>query len=150
MKLAAVKRIVIFAIAAMTFASLLRAEAPKVEAIFAKDKDSKPATSFPADVSKIFAFFRSKGTHKGDKFRGVWIADDVGNVALANTKIDEATLDADDDNFYGAFSMTKPTSGWPVGKYHVDIYVNEQLATSPKFTITGAKSDKEKDENDAD
>ena len=117
--------------------SLARADddAPKVEAVIAVDKDTKPTDAFDATVPKLYAFFRSTGTSKDDKFRGVWIADDVGSAAPANTKIDEASLAADQDNFYGAFSLSKPTNGWPPGKYHIDIYVNDDLATSVKFTI---------------
>jgi outer membrane usher protein FimD/PapC len=106
-----------------------------VEAAIAVDKDTKPTDTFDATVPKLYAFFRSTGTSKDDKFRGVWIADDVGGAAPANTKIDEASLAADQDNFYGAFSLTKPTNGWPPGKYHIDIYVNDDLATTVKFTI---------------
>jgi outer membrane usher protein FimD/PapC len=65
----------------------------------------------------------------------VWIADDVGSAAPANTKIDESTLEADQDDYYGAFSLSKPTAGWPVGSYHVDIYLNDKLATTAHFTI---------------
>jgi hypothetical protein len=65
----------------------------------------------------------------------VWIAEDIGDAAPENTTIDEATLTADKDNFYGAFSLCKPTKGWPEGKYRVEIYVGDKLATSVNFTI---------------
>ena len=124
-------------------ASVLHAQSLKVEAIIAEGQDSKPATAFAPDVPKLYAFFRSEGTHTGDKLRGVWIADDVGNAAPKQTTIDQATLTADSENFYGAFSLTKPTKGWPPGKYHVDIYLNDKLAVSPEFTITAATKEKE-------
>ncbi len=107
----------------------------KVEAVIAVDGNTKPATSFAADVPKLFAFFRSTGTVKGDVFRGVWIAEDVGAAAPPNTKIDEASLTADEDDFHGAISITKPTKGWPVGKYRVEIYVGDDLATTVQFAI---------------
>ena len=116
------------------------ADAPKVEAIVAKDKDSKPAVTFASDVPTLYAFFRSTGTKKGDKLRGVWIATDVGEAAPKNTKIDEATLPATDDNFYGAFSLSKPTKGWPLGEYRVEIYDGDQLATTVKFSIQAEKA----------
>lgn len=107
----------------------------KVEAVMAEDKDSEPTDVFGADTPELFAFFTSEGTKKGDKFRAVWTAEDVGDAADANTKIDEATLTADQDDFRGSFSLTKPTDGWPEGKYRVDIYVGDKLATTVKFTI---------------
>jgi hypothetical protein len=122
----------------------------KVEAAIAKDKDSKPAKTFPADVKKLYAFFRTNGTSKGDKLRGVWVAEDVGEAAPKETKIDEATLTADQDDFYGAFSLTKPTKGWPAGKYRVEIYAGDELATSVKFTIKTDKPDEPSDDESND
>jgi len=118
--------------------SVVRADDSKVEAAMAVDKDTKPTDTFTADTPKLYAFFRSKGTSKGDKFRGVLVADDVGSAAPANTKVVEASQEADQDDYYGAFEFDKPTSGWPVGKYHVDIYVGDDLMTTVKFTIEAA------------
>jgi outer membrane usher protein FimD/PapC len=139
----------IFALLIMTAicASVALAGKAKVEAAIAVDKDTKPTTTFTADVPKLYAFFRSKGTQTGDKLRGVWIAEDVGDAAPKKTKIDEATLTADENDFYGAFSLTKPTKGWPAGKYRVDIYVGDELATTAKFTI---KSDEDSEDESKD
>ncbi len=111
----------------------------KVESVIAVDGDTKPATSFASDTPKLFAFFRSTGTEKGDKLRAVWIAEDVGDAAPANTKIDEVTVTGTKDDFEGAFSLSKPDKGWPVGKYKVQIYDEDELVTTVKFTITAAK-----------
>jgi hypothetical protein len=120
---------------------LVLAGSQKVEAVIAKDKDTRPAKSFLADVPKLYAFFRTSGIEKGEKLRGIWIAEDVGDAAPKETKIDEATITADDDNFYGAFSLSKPTKGWPAGRYRVDIYVDDKLATSVNFSVKSGKSD---------
>jgi hypothetical protein len=108
---------------------------PKIEVTLAKDEDSKPAKVFPADIPKVYAFFKTKGTQKGDKVRGVWIAEDVGNAAPKETKIDEATMTADGDTSDGNFSLTKPTKGWPVGKYRIEIYVGGRFVETVKFQI---------------
>jgi hypothetical protein len=119
----------------VAFTLSAHADTPKVEGAIAVDADTKPTDSFASTTPKLNAFFRSNGTAKGDTLRGVWIAEDVGSAAPANTKIDESTITADQDNFFGAFSLSKPTAGWPVGKYRVEIYLNDQLATTVKFTI---------------
>ncbi len=111
----------------------------KIESVIAVDGDTKPATSFLSDTPKLYAFFHSTGTEKGDKLRGVWIAEDVGDAAPANTKIDEITVTGTKDDFEGAFSLSKPDKGWPVGKYKVEIYDEDDLVTTVKFTITAAK-----------
>jgi hypothetical protein len=140
----------LFVLLVMMSASVLHAQSLKVEAIMAEGPDSKPATAFARDVPKLYAFFRSEGTHAGDKFRGVWIADDVGSAAEKETTIDQAILTADSDNFYGAFSLTKPTKGWPAGKYHVDIYLNDKIAVSPEFTIRAATEKEDEGEKNGD
>jgi len=133
----------------MSIAVRLVAGEMSVEAVVAVDKDTKPTTSFSSDVPKIYCFFRTKGSEKGDKLRAVWIADDVGDAAPADTKIDEASLTADQDNFFGAFSLSKPTKGWPVGKYHVDIYNGDDVGTTVKFTIKGGKAPAKSDEDES-
>lgn len=132
------KRIIALLLATVLFTSAHAGDV-KVESVIAVDGDTKPATTFTADTPKLYAFFRSKGTAKGDKLRGIWIAEDVGEAAPANTKIDEATVTGDADDFHGAFSLSKPDKGWPVGKYKVEIYSGDELATTVKFTITAAK-----------
>jgi hypothetical protein len=37
---------------------------PKIEVSLAKDEDSKPAKVFPADIPKVYAFFKTKGTKR--------------------------------------------------------------------------------------
>ncbi|MEY3480202.1 MAG: hypothetical protein RIQ71_977 [Verrucomicrobiota bacterium] len=113
----------------------------KVEAAIAVDEDTEPATSFTADTPKLFAFFRTTGTKKGDELRGEWIAVDVGEAAPANTKIDEATVTGDKDDFFGAFSLSKPTNGWPVGDYKVEIYSGDEVVGTAEFSITAAEAE---------
>ncbi|HEY4283468.1 MAG TPA: hypothetical protein VGM62_10430 [Chthoniobacterales bacterium] len=142
------KRLLAVVLIPLVWVSFAHASDIKVDAKMAKDKDSKPTTHFDVDTPQVFAFFHTDGSHKGDKLRAVWIADDVGEAALANTKIDETGLTADKDNFFGAFSLSKPTKGWPEGKYHVDIYAGDDLATSVKFTI-GKSEDSEESKEDS-
>ena len=87
--------------------------------------------------------FKTKGIKDGDKVRGVLIAEDVGDVAPANTKVLEKTLALNGDTDDGDFNFSKPTNGWPVGKYRVEVYVNDELATTAKFAIEATESDEE-------
>ena len=118
-----------------TTAAPASAGTPVVESAIARDSDTPPATTFAADVPKLYAFFKSTGTKTGDSLRAVWIAEDVGDAAPKETKIDEATLSADKNDFTGAFSLSKPNQGWPVGKYRTEMYLGDKLASTAKFTI---------------
>jgi hypothetical protein len=109
-----------------------------------------PSTTFASNTPKLYAIFKTEGAKAGDKIRGVLIAEDVGDVAPANTKVFETILDMEGDTDAGDFSFSKPTNGWPVGRYRVEIYVNDELATAAKFTIKAAKkksSDEEEEES---
>ena len=113
----------------------------KIKVVMSTGPEDDPTMTFAADTPKIFALFKTKGLRDGDKLRGVWIAEDVGDVAPKETKIDEKTLNAEGDTDDGEFSLSKPTKGWPVGKYRFEIYVGDDLAKTVKFTIKGGKSD---------
>lgn len=105
-----------------------------------------PTATFAIDTPKVFALFKTKGAQKGDKVRSVWIADDVGAAAPAGTKVGEETLTLEGDTEAGEFSVSKPTKGWPAGKYHVDIYANDKVAATAKFTIGSAEETAKKPE----
>ena len=123
------------AAAPSTTAATASAGTPVVESAIAKDSDTPPATTFTADVPKLYAFFKTSGTKTGDSLRAVWIAEDVGDAAPKETKIDESTLTADKNDFTGGFSLSKPNQGWPVGKYRTEMYLGDKLASTSKFTI---------------
>jgi hypothetical protein len=94
----------------IVYASVARAGDTKVEAIMAMERDGDPVTTFDASVPKIYALFKTEGVEAGEKLRSVWIADDVGDAAPANTKIDEKTLNAEGDTEDGVFSLSRERS----------------------------------------
>ena len=143
------KRTFAFLFISMICIAAARAGEVKVEAFMTTDPEKDAVTTFEANTSNIFAIFKTKGLQDGDKLRGVLVAEDVGDVAPANTKVLEKILPMDGDTDAGDFKFIKPTAGWPVGKYHVEIYVNDELATKVKFTIkAAAKSKKQSDEEE--
>jgi hypothetical protein len=137
------KRLVLFLLVAAAFVPLTLHAKPSFDAIVAKDENSKPSTSFSSDVDQVMVFFHSKGTKSGDKVRIAWIAEDVGDAAPKDYKIDEASFDLEKDDGDGGGKISRPTNGWPIGKYRAEIYAGDTLATSVKFSITGG--DKKKD-----
>ncbi len=102
----------------------------------ATDKDDivNPASEFVPDAPKIYCAWTAEGVTAGTPVRGVWIAEDVGNVAPPNYKIDEATLNLPGVD-KGTFTVSKPNTGWPVGKYRLDIYLGKDLAKTVPFTV---------------
>ncbi|HZR78752.1 MAG TPA: hypothetical protein VFA58_06055 [Chthoniobacterales bacterium] len=132
----------------MLCVTAVRADDVAVDAMMTAGPNGREITAYTADAQKLYATFKTKGVSQGDKIRAVWIADDVGDAASPGTKIDEETLDAKGD-MEGEFSLSRPSPGWPLGKYHVEIYVNSHLATKVPFEIKAAgKSKKEKDKDE--
>jgi hypothetical protein len=142
-------RIFALLIAGVISASVARAGDVNVEAFMTSTPAGEPEKTFASDTPKLFAMFKTKGIKDGVKVHGVLIAEDVGDVAPPNTKVLDKTLALDADTDDGDFNFSKPTKGWPVGKYRVEIYVNDELATTTKFTIKAAKSKKASEEEES-
>jgi len=133
-------RFLTFFSAFLIFASLANAADPEMKITLAKDETGgAPTTTFGPDAKAIVALFKGENLHVGDKLRGVWIVEDVGEAAPAGSKIDEKTVDAPGESATGNFTLSKPDKGWPVGKYKLDVYVNDKLVTTEKFSIVGEK-----------
>ena len=113
----------------------------KVDAMMMTEPHGRELTTYTADVRRLYATFKTKGTKEGDNIRCAWIADDVGDAAVKGTKIEEKTIPAKGDT-EGEFSLSRPTPGWPLGKYHIEIYVNDELATKVTFEIKAASNSK--------
>ena len=103
------------------------------QAVLAKDvtgDNFEPVNStatFPTDQAVIHLVVTVANAPSDTKVKTVWTAVDVGDAAPANTEIDtaEVTLDASGN---AHFTLSRPNSGmWPVGKYQVEIYLNDNL-----------------------
>lgn len=111
----------------------------KMSVGLAREKMGEVTTEFAPDVAKIYARWQGSDLQTGTAIRAVWIAEDVGAVAPPNYKVDESILKVPEPDAAGTFTLGRPTNGWPVGKYRVEIHVGDELAETVKFTI-GPKS----------
>ena len=94
-----------------------------------------PTTTFQVDQPLIHLVVSVANAPEGTKVKSVWTAVDVGDAAPANTKIDEAEVSMTTDG-NAHFTLSLPTSGaWPVGKYKVDVYLNDKLDRTLDYTI---------------
>lgn len=107
----------------------------KISVGLAREKLGAATTEFAPDVAKIYARWQGSELQTGAKIKAVWIAEDVGTVAPPNYKVDEASLSVPEPDAAGTFTLGRPTSGWPVGKYRIEIYLGDELAETVKFTI---------------
>ncbi|MDQ2994019.1 MAG: DUF5057 domain-containing protein [Pseudomonadota bacterium] len=112
----------------------------KMETVVTNSETSKtPVTTFAPTTEKIYLNWQAQGLRVGQKIKAVWIADDTHGAAPNNYKVVESSVDVGkelkDSGMVGTFSASKPTAGWPVGDYHVEIYVDSNLANNTKFSI---------------
>jgi hypothetical protein len=110
--------------------------APKqLSVVLVKNAAGETTTRFNSDVSKLYARWKASDLAKGTKLRSVWIAENVGEVAPPNYKIDEALVVTPSPPSDGVFSLSRPNAGWPIGSYRVEIYADDVLIDTVKFTI---------------
>jgi len=98
-------------------------------------RQGEPATFFDLATDKIYCRWQSDSLHTGDVLRAEWVAEDVGAVAPKNYKIAESPTKISSVQDNGAFTLSRPTNGWPVGKYRVEIYDGDKLVETVKFDI---------------
>jgi uncharacterized RDD family membrane protein YckC len=90
------------------------------------------STEFNPDTPQIVCVWEIAGTDPSTPLKSVWIAEDVGDVAPPNYQLAEKSMSGVNE---GKFYVTRPTSGWPVGKYRLEIYIGDNLAKQVPFTI---------------
>jgi hypothetical protein len=138
-----VKRIFLLLFLGAICVFVARAQDVSVKVTMSTEIEGDQTITFTPDTEKIYALFKTEGAKRGDKMRGVLIAEDVGAVAPANTAVSETKIDMEGDTQDGDFNFSKPTKGWPPGKYRVEIYLNDKLVTSAKFTVKAAVKEKQ-------
>ncbi len=141
------KRILSFVILILLLAVVLAAcsfsisTANIAQAVLAKDvkgdtfEPVDPTTTFLVDQPVTHLVVTVANAPSDTRVKAVWTAVDVGGAAPANTKIDEAevTLDASGT---AHFTLSVPDSGmWPVGKYKVEVYLNDKLDRTLEYTV---------------
>jgi hypothetical protein len=96
---------------------------------------------FEATVPVVHVTYRTLDLPKsGDVYVIQWIATDVGQAAPANTVIATVNYAVGDivaggKNYTVNSYMTKPTNGWPLGTYRVEVKLGDKLVTTAHFAI---------------
>lgn len=99
------------------------------------DRTGSPMTRFDSKTTEIFVRWQGRGLAEGAKIRVVWIAENIGDVAEPNSTIDEETATATASNSHGAFTLSRPETGWVPGAYRVEFYLDDALSDTVKVKI---------------
>jgi hypothetical protein len=102
----------------------------------ANEDNASPTEVFTPDTPKIFLHAALVDVASGAKLSGTWIAEKT-DAAPPNYKIDSVTMTAGMITNVATFSLSKPTAGWPVGDYRVELAIDDKPAGSAHFKIAG-------------
>ncbi len=107
----------------------------------AADNTGKSVDTFNKDTANIFVVVKSTEFKAGQKLKAVWIAEDTAGAAPNNFKVGESevvlksTDAAPGGNWTSKFALSKPTKGWPAGKYHVELFSDGKPYKTVSFSI---------------
>lgn len=104
--------------------------------VLASSKDAtETETTFAPDTAEIFLTATMDDVKAGSKVTITWISVDSHGAAPANYKIDATDLDITEGMNILDGNLSKPTSGWPVGTYRVDLSVDGVVLKSLDFEV---------------
>jgi hypothetical protein len=92
-------------------------------------------TEFSKATQNLYARWVGHGLRENSKVRAVWIAEEVGDVAPPNYKIDDAVAIASAPDAHGMFTLSRPDDGWASGSYRVEFYLDETLVETVKLKM---------------
>ncbi len=109
---------------------------PKYGAMNLSDngKGDSPTLLFAADVPEIYLDVELIDIVGGETLTATWIAEKT-DTARPNSKIDSADVIVDASMNDAKFSVHRPSAGWPIGDYRVEMAINGQSASSVHFKI---------------
>jgi len=109
--------------------------AKKFSASVGKAPIGEATREFGSDTPKIYARWEGHNLRNQAKVRAVWIAENIGDIATPNYKIDEASTTVNSRDSHGIFTLAKPDEGWAPGDYRVEFYVDLALVETVKLKI---------------
>ena len=94
--------------------------------------DTKQTDVFSPSAKTFYCFFDLNNAPDDTKVKGVWVAVDASGVD-PNYEIDTSEYTSGDGTIY--FTLERSTDAWPVGKYKVDLYINDKLVQTIEFEV---------------
>ena len=90
---------------------------------------------FNALSPEIHALVQLKDVKEGSELKGNWISVDA--IGEPNYLIKSSTINFEaKGDPYAHFMISRPTNGWPSGKYKLDLYIDGKIAGSAPFTVS--------------
>ena len=102
---------------------------PHVSVTVAAEENGAASTSFPTKTPHVYGSFKTTNTTKGDKLHAVWVN------SATKKQLYKTDLTGQEANFVGTVSINGPATGWPPGKYELDVYLGNKMLARAPFTM---------------
>jgi hypothetical protein len=126
-----------FAGALVLFTALAaQAGAPRYEKLMLTDvKDGQTARqTFDSKTKKIYLSAWLTDVPQGAKLKSVWFAE-KNNVTPDNYRLDSVELVVRGKMNRVTYSLSKPKKGWPVGTYRLELFIDDKLTDTVRFSV---------------
>ena len=102
-------------------------------AYMAKDEAGEQKTSdyAPGDQS-FYCYFDLNNAPDDTVVKSVWTLVSADGYE-SNSEIDTADITGGGNTYY--FTLNRSADAWPVGKYKIDLYINDNLAQTLNFEV---------------
>ncbi len=100
----------------------------------ATEEGGDAVESVGTDTAKIYCRVRFTGPAPGTKVTAHWIAEKAEGVE-PNYEIAKTSVTLEGEQNYIDFTITKPTNGFPVGTYRVDLNMNESTSVAKSISF---------------
>jgi hypothetical protein len=98
------------------------------------DSEGNSATTTFPTAGSFFAVADLSNVESGSVIDAIWYLDSAEGFDPG--EIDRSSLTIDDSSLFNYVSFELvPTSTWPVGEYHVELYLNDGLAHTLAFSV---------------
>jgi hypothetical protein len=98
-----------------------------------KDGDT-PQQVFTPETPEIFLRAELVDVPKDTELHATWVAE-YTDVGKPEYRIDTTNVVVAADTAYATFSVPKPSTGWPVGTYRVDLAINNTAVEHVHFKV---------------
>jgi hypothetical protein len=104
------------------------------DVVLSESRDGPPKSTFKPTTSKVHIRAKLVDVPPGAKLKGEWIAVRAEGAPV-NFKIDSVvnTVGMGSTQYHGALS--KPSAGWPVGEYRVDLFIDGKPVKNASFRV---------------
>ncbi|MDB5943234.1 MAG: hypothetical protein JWQ13_2800 [Ramlibacter sp.] len=112
------------------------AAAPSIGPIILSEEKNATETeeNFESGTARIYASMPMADVPVGSRVSAVWIAAET-KVVAPDFVVAKTDVTLQEPVTHGNFDIAKPESGWPAGKYRLEMQVNGKVLASARFQV---------------